>query len=211
MLKSMTAFARVEQDVSGGSLIWEIRSVNHRYLESNLKLPDHLREVEPKLRTLMRQHLSRGKLDGILKWQPAFTQTQNVQINEQVLKALSSAQAQLASHFDNLSPIDPLALLQWPGVIDAQSEDLPIRVYTKSVQDFEVLGSSIWIATEEGILSFNTQTLDPEPLELPRAIQGVHVENFALQPNQVLWMTSGQNLYSLSIQEAFYAQLRITQ
>lgn len=85
-------------------------------------------------------------------------------------------------------------------LVDSESEDFPIRVYTKPVQDFEVLGSSIWIATEEGILSFNTKTLAPELLELPRAIQGVHVENFALQPNQVLWMTSGQNLYSLSIQ-----------
>lgn len=85
-------------------------------------------------------------------------------------------------------------------LVDSQSEDVPIRVHTKPVKDFEIFGSSIWIATEEGILSFNTQTLQAEPLDLPRAIQGVHVENFALQPDQTLWMTSGQNLYSLSIQ-----------
>ncbi len=136
MLKSMTAFARVEHEVSGGSLTWEIRTVNHRYLEPNLKLPDHLREAEPKLRTLMRKYLSRGKLDGMLKWQPAFTQTQNLQINENVLTALSSAQGTLANHFDNLSSIDPLALLQWPGVIDSQSQDR-LALVNGAVEAFE--------------------------------------------------------------------------
>lgn len=119
----MTAFARVEHEVSGGSLTWEIRTVNHRYLEPNLKLPEHLREAEPQLRNLMRKYLSRGKLDGMLKWQSAFTQTQHLQVNENVLNALSKAQASLSKHFDNLSAIDPLALLQWPGVIDTQTQD----------------------------------------------------------------------------------------
>ena len=123
MLKSMTAFARVEHEVSGGSLTWEIRTVNHRYLEPNLKLPENLREAEPKLRILMRKYLSRGKLDGMLKWQPAFAQTQSLQLNENVLKALSAAQISLANHFDKLSAIDPLSLLQWPGVIDSQTQD----------------------------------------------------------------------------------------
>jgi uncharacterized protein (TIGR00255 family) len=123
MLKSMTAFARVEHEVSGGSLTWEIRTVNHRYLEPNLKLPENLREAEPKLRTLMRKYLSRGKLDGMLKWQPAFAQTQSLQLNENVLQALSSAQITLGNHFDKLAAIDPLSLLQWPGVIDSQTED----------------------------------------------------------------------------------------
>ncbi len=128
MLKSMTAFARVEHEVSGGSLTWEIRTVNHRYLEPNLKLPEHLREAEPQLRNLMRKYLSRGKLDGMLKWQPAFTQTQNLQLNDKVLQALSSAQSALSKHFATLAPIDPLALLQWPGVIDSQTQDHQVMV-----------------------------------------------------------------------------------
>jgi uncharacterized protein (TIGR00255 family) len=123
MLKSMTAFARVEQKVAGGCLIWEIRTVNHRYLEPSLKLPDMFREAEPKLRHLMRQYLSRGKLDGMLKWQPALDGSQSLQLNETALKALSAAQQVLIQHFTQLGPIDPLALLQWPGVLDTQSQD----------------------------------------------------------------------------------------
>jgi uncharacterized protein (TIGR00255 family) len=123
MLKSMTAFARVEHKVAGGCLIWEVRSVNHRYLEPNLKLPDMLREAEPRLRNLMRHYLSRGKLDGMLKWQAAPDGSQPLQLNEAALKALSNAQQILSQHFTQLAPVDPLALLQWPGVLETQSQD----------------------------------------------------------------------------------------
>ena len=123
MLKSMTAFARIEHKVAGGCLIWEIRSVNHRYLEPNLKLPDMFREAEPKLRQLMRNYLSRGKLDAMLKWQPALDGSQSLALNETALKALSAAQETLSQHFKTLAPIDPLAILQWPGVLNTQSQD----------------------------------------------------------------------------------------
>lgn len=136
MLKSMTAFARVEREVVGGTLTWEIRTVNHRYLEPNLKLPENLREAEPKLRLLMRNYLSRGKLDGMLKWQPALSKTQNLTLNEGVLIELSDAQAQLSKHFNNLSSIDPMAILQWPGVINTESQDQQSLVQG-AVESFE--------------------------------------------------------------------------
>lgn len=84
-------------------------------------------------------------------------------------------------------------------LVDSETEERPRRVYPKPVQDFQVFGRSIWLATEEGIISFNTETLEFEALNLPRAIEGVHIENFALQGDNTLWMTSGQSLYSLSI------------
>ncbi|EDK27823.1 putative transcriptional regulator, AraC/XylS family protein [Vibrionales bacterium SWAT-3] len=84
-------------------------------------------------------------------------------------------------------------------LVDSETEETPRRVYQKPVQDFQIFGTSIWLATEEGIISFNTETLEFEALNLPRAIEGVHIENFALQGDNTLWMTSGQSLYSLSI------------
>ncbi|CAH6812835.1 AraC family transcriptional regulator [Vibrio chagasii] len=84
-------------------------------------------------------------------------------------------------------------------LVDSETEERPRRVYQKPVQDFQIFGTSIWLATEEGIISFNTETLEFEALNLPRAIEGVHIENFALQGDNTLWMTSGQSLYSLSI------------
>jgi len=123
MLKSMTAFARVEHESDFGSITWELRTVNHRYLEPNIKLPDAFREIEPKLRTLMRTYLSRGKLDGMLKWQPSAKKQDSLKLNQDVLKSLSNATKEVESIFEGIAPLDALSVLQWPGVIDAESAD----------------------------------------------------------------------------------------
>ena len=99
------------------------RTVNHRYLEPHLKLPDAFREIEPKLRALMRTYLSRGKLDGMLKWQPSAKRADSLKLNQDVLNNLSEAAKQVSSVFDNSAPVDILAVLQWPGVIDTESTD----------------------------------------------------------------------------------------
>ncbi len=64
MVHSMTAFARVEQAGTHGTLSWELRSVNHRYLEPHLRLPDAFRDLEGAVREALRQGLSRGKVDA---------------------------------------------------------------------------------------------------------------------------------------------------
>ena len=67
MVHSMTAFARVERAGALGTLSWEIRSVNHRYLEPHLRLPEALRDLEGGVRDALRQGLSRGKVECILR------------------------------------------------------------------------------------------------------------------------------------------------
>src|SRR5688500_5310282 len=67
MVHSMTAFARVERAGSQGTLVWELRSVNHRYLEPHLRLPDALRDLEGAVREGLRQGLSRGKVECTLR------------------------------------------------------------------------------------------------------------------------------------------------
>ena len=91
MLKSMTAFARTDTDTGSDILTWELRSVNHRYLEPSFKLPDAFREIEPELRETLRNYLSRGKIDCLLKWQPALLTTHGLRLNETVLASLSMA------------------------------------------------------------------------------------------------------------------------
>ena len=70
MTRSMTAFARQEAEQEWGSLSWEIRSVNHRYLEPHLRLPDNLKELEGFLREKLRKTLSRGKVECTLRFTP---------------------------------------------------------------------------------------------------------------------------------------------
>ncbi|MFT6267104.1 MAG: hypothetical protein ACJAWS_003271, partial [Oleiphilaceae bacterium] len=136
MLKSMTAFARIEHESDFGSLTWELRTVNHRYLEPNIKLPDAFREIEPKLRALMRSYLSRGKLDGMLKWQPSAKKQDSLTLNQDVLKSLHSATQEISNVFEGIAPLNALSILQWPGVIDTESADRQ-KLCAEALEAFE--------------------------------------------------------------------------
>ena len=69
MLCSMTGFARVEDTCEQGNLVWELRSVNHRYLEINFRLPEEVRRLETQLRKYLQTKLARGKVDCVLRYQ----------------------------------------------------------------------------------------------------------------------------------------------
>ena len=68
MVHSMTAFARCESAGPHGTLSWELRSVNHRYLEPHLRLPDAFRDLEGAVRDALRQALARGKVECTLRF-----------------------------------------------------------------------------------------------------------------------------------------------
>ena len=90
MTSSMTAFARTQIEEDWGSLVWEIRSVNHRYLEPAFRLPEQTREIESALREIIRQQLKRGKVECILKYQ-LVQQEQALELNDTLLARLHSA------------------------------------------------------------------------------------------------------------------------
>lgn len=122
MTRSMTAFARQEAEHAWGSLVWEIRSVNHRYLEPHLRLPESLRDLEGALREQLRKNLSRGKVECTLRFHPE-AQAQQLTVNTEFAKELIAAADQVAALglSGNTQPLNPLDLLRWPGVLqDAQ-------------------------------------------------------------------------------------------
>jgi len=122
MTRSMTAFARQEAEHAWGSLIWEIRSVNHRYLEPHLRLPESLRDLEGSLREQLRKKLSRGKVECTLRFHPE-AQAQQLTVNTDFAKELIAAADEVAalSLSGNTQPMNPLDVLRWPGVLqDAQ-------------------------------------------------------------------------------------------
>ena len=88
MLCSMTGFARVEDVCDQGNVSWELRSVNHRYLEINLRLPEEVRRIEPQLRKILQSKLARGKIDCSFRYQLADTQTAALELNEPLLESL---------------------------------------------------------------------------------------------------------------------------
>jgi uncharacterized protein (TIGR00255 family) len=125
MIRSMTGFARRERQGAWGTLACEIRSVNHRYLELSLRLPEDLRGLEGEARQLVSAALRRGKVDvGLyLRGQPPATAT--LEINRAVVEQLARTAAEVATIAGGPpSSPSPLELLRWPGVIREQERDL---------------------------------------------------------------------------------------
>lgn len=122
MVNSMTAFARHTESGAQGQLTWELRSVNHRYLEPHFRIPDNFRELEPALRELLKKHLGRGKVECSLKVQGEQNETA-IQLNPTRLEELQQALQQVAGIATNARPASQLELLAWPGVLDTTPAD----------------------------------------------------------------------------------------
>ena len=115
-IHSMTAFAR-ESDVSDlGVVTVELRTVNHRYLDCTFKLPDSLRPLESRFRERAGKVLSRGKLDCFFRVQVAADTSASLEINTDQLERVLSAVGQLAQRMGEAQPLNPLQVLQFPGV-----------------------------------------------------------------------------------------------
>ena len=122
MLASMTAFARAEITDSWGSAILEIRTVNHRYLEMSLRLPDELRALETMFRTDIQDRLKRGKVDCTLRLDTNNSNMADLPVNIDLAKKLIQAATSLP--IENAQPINPVDILRWPGVINRESVDI---------------------------------------------------------------------------------------
>nr|WP_324257058.1 YicC/YloC family endoribonuclease [Cellvibrio fontiphilus] len=124
MPRSMTGFARREAKLPWGTLVWEIRSVNHRYLEPNFRLPEDFREIEPALRDAMRKALQRGKVEASLNvhWEQEGESELGVNLAKvaQLTKAANQINQLLG---DDAAPVNALEILRWPGVIQKQELD----------------------------------------------------------------------------------------
>ncbi|MBQ0777290.1 MAG: YicC family protein [Pseudomonas sp.] len=117
MVYSMTAFSRCELSTDQGNLAWEIRSVNHRYLEPSLRMPEAFRELEGPLRERLRKEFARGKLECTLRFNPADQNVDSLQLNQPLVSQLLAAARQVSQQLDNPAPINPLEVLAWPGVM----------------------------------------------------------------------------------------------
>ena len=122
MIHSMTAFARAEQAGANGTLSWELRSVNHRYLEPHLRLPDAFRDLEGALREALRNGLSRGKVECTLRF-AEDSAGKPLQVDLERAAQLVAAAESVASLIKHPAPLNPLEVLSWPGVLVADAAD----------------------------------------------------------------------------------------
>lgn len=151
MPRSMTGFARCEAKHPWGTLVWEIRSVNHRYLEPSFRLPEDLRELEPHLRDAMRKQLQRGKIEASLniQWEQEFETTLGV--NHTRVTQLTQAAQQINTLLGKAAaPINAMDILKWPGVIQKQDLDRALIQQTALGLFNQALAMLIEHRTREG-------------------------------------------------------------
>jgi uncharacterized protein (TIGR00255 family) len=123
MIASMTGFARLERSGPYGTLVCEIRSVNHRFLDATLRLPDSCRTLEPELRQALARELKRGKIDCTLQQRSPPSGASSLDIDHAALERLLSRLRELGTAVAQPVQIDLFELLRWPGVLREQDAD----------------------------------------------------------------------------------------
>lgn len=123
MPRSMTGFARQEIQESWGKAICEMRSVNHRYLEPSLRMPDALRNLEPSLREQLRHQLSRGKVEVSVSLKLEQADASELYLNQTLARDLVRLAQQVEQEIAKPAPLSGLELLKWPGVVQTQELD----------------------------------------------------------------------------------------
>ena len=123
MLSSMTGFARVEDTCQQGTLCWELRSVNHRYLDMNFRLPEEVRGLETRLRSHLQNRLARGKIDCVFRYRMTESQTAALELNRPLLDSLVQQICKVNEKLPVSAPVTATDILAWPGMIQAVEDD----------------------------------------------------------------------------------------
>ena len=123
MIRSMTGFARRERQDPWGTLVCELRTVNHRYLEISLRLPDELKALDNDIRQTITAALRRGKIDANVYLKSSAGSQQSLELDTKLLDELVARVSEVRSRAPSASEVNPMDLLRWPGVIRESSTD----------------------------------------------------------------------------------------
>jgi uncharacterized protein (TIGR00255 family) len=124
MIRSMTGFARRERQGSWGTLVCELRTVNHRYLETSLRLPEELKALDNEVRQAIAAALRRGKVDANVYLKSAAGSQRSLDVDTQLLDQLVARIDQVRGQLKDSAPVSPIELLRWPGVVREAEVDV---------------------------------------------------------------------------------------
>ena len=124
MIKSMTAFARTQSDEHFGSLVCELRSVNHRFLELYMRLPDELRAQETQYRDIISKKIKRGKLECNVRLKLHAAASDEIHIDQKQASAVIDACHMINDLLHQPSEVNPMEILNWPGVVQETGQDM---------------------------------------------------------------------------------------
>lgn len=145
MICSMTGFASLEREIADGILIVELRSVNHRYLELQMKLDDNVRAFEPLVRELIAARLGRGKVECRISLIQRPDTGDQAQLNSAGVQRLKTLANDVQFHFPESAPLSVAEILRWPGVLITQSTQQDVlaqEIRSSLAQILDDMGSS---------------------------------------------------------------------
>jgi len=140
MVCSMTAFSRIQSDECDRLLCWELKSVNHRYLDVSFRLPEAFRFLEPTFRSLFRGKLHRGKIECHLKIMDGLTTDAALEIDTGLLQSLLSAGEALSTDYHLANDLSVSHVITWPNLLHTK----PMAV--------EALGADVAALFEKAVL-----------------------------------------------------------
>jgi uncharacterized protein (TIGR00255 family) len=130
----MTGFARGERATTAGLLAWELRSVNHRYLEISLRLPEELRSIEGDLRRTIGAAARRGKVEAACYLRPVVVAGRELKIDEALLDRVIENAVAVQRRLGGAGTIDAVDLLRWPGVVrENDREAVPLAAVAQDL------------------------------------------------------------------------------
>jgi uncharacterized protein (TIGR00255 family) len=124
MIQSMTAFARTQSQGTWGSAICELRSINHRYLELSIRMPETLQSLEAQMRERIRHYIRRGKIECTIRFQPGDISGPALTINHHLAEELCKATDVISNMLKQAAPVNPMDVLRWPQILQIAEADI---------------------------------------------------------------------------------------
>ncbi len=126
MIRSMTAFSREQADAAWGGATWELRSVNNRYLDVFVRMPEELRALEPAVRAAVAKRFSRGKMECNLRYQPAAAGHDGLTLNLELAQQLAKLSRKVDALLYDADAVNSFDVMRWPGVVETPAPDLGV-------------------------------------------------------------------------------------
>jgi len=180
MIASMTGFAASALETPQGSLAVEVKTVNHRYLEFQTRMPEELRPLEPAMREAVAARLTRGKVDCRITFTPIATAARAMLPDTAALTALHAASRQVLAEFPDARALSVSEILHWPGVLADESlspdraKDTVLGLVDKAVKELNQSrareGAKLEGVLRDRLDSMSALVEDARPL-LPGAVK----------------------------------------
>lgn len=133
MIYSMTGFAAAAAELETGSFALEIRSVNHRYLDIQLRMPDELRTLEPPMREAIAAQMTRGKVECRISFAPRQSAENPARINHELLRQLAQWSSEVQTVMPDARSLSVADVLRWNGMLESAS--LPAETLSATVME----------------------------------------------------------------------------